>query len=72
MIIARNIDSFMTPFLRMIYDGIQNTFNTMQTIEFGGTNFLEVMITIMILGVAIPILLALAKNTTKVDRGGKE
>lgn len=69
--IMSNIDSFMTPFLRMIYDGVTYTFTTMESITFGGTNFLQVMITIMILGVAIPILMALAKNNVKIDRGGK-
>lgn len=71
MILAYDIDNFMTPFLRMIYDGVTNTFHTMELIEFGGTNFLQVMITIMILGVALPIMMSLSKNIVKIDRGGK-
>lgn len=67
MINSYNIDSFMTPFLRIMYDGITYTFNTMEQFQFGGTNLLQVMITIMILGVAIPILLSLVSNVGSGD-----
>lgn len=66
-----NIDNFMTPFLRMIYDGISNTYHTMELLQFGNTNLLQVMIIIMILGVALPILLSLSQNVVKVESGGK-
>lgn len=69
--ILSNIDSFMNTFLSMLWTGITTVWNTMQNIEFGGTNYLAVMVTITILGVAIPILLSLAQNSVRVEKARK-
>lgn len=69
--ILSNIDSFMNTFLQILWNGVKNTWDTMESIEFGGTNYLQVMVTIAILGIALPIFLSLVKNSTKIENSRK-
>lgn len=69
--ILNNIDSFMGPFIQILWNGVKYTWDTMESIEFGGTNFLQVMVTIAILGIALPIFLSLVKNSTRVEKSRK-
>lgn len=52
------------PIIQFIINGIMSIFNQLQNIEFLGTNMLQFLVTLLIIGTMIPLLFTLARGTT--------
>jgi hypothetical protein len=62
MLILYDISIFMIKFLNEVVRIFKFTFDTLQSIEFMGTNLLQVLLTIYILGAILPVFLTIINN----------
>lgn len=62
MIILHDISNFMTWFVSQVVNIFSFCYSTLASLEFGGTNLLNVLLTIFVLSTLIPILITIVEN----------
>ena len=66
-----DISNFMTWFINQVVSMFTNLFGILEDIEFLGTNLLQVLVTILIIGTILPILLTLGYSNGGIIRDAK-
>ena len=62
----RDISSFMSWFINQVVNIFKFSFETLDSITFGGTSLLRVILTILVLSILIPVVLTIAKGVDYV------
>lgn len=63
-----DITNFMTWFVEQVVSIFSKMFSILDSITFAGTSLLSVIITIIILGVLIPVILTISQNVSVVGQ----
>lgn len=68
----RDITTFMEQFITLILNAFIWIFETLDSIKFSGISLLQYIITLIILGVILPILFTIPKINRTEKRGAKK
>ena len=62
-----DISNFINWFINQVINIFSWAFNLLDSITFNGTSLLKVIVTIIIIGVLIPVILTISQNVSVIE-----